>query len=156
MKELCNKKPKNRIFIKLKNYMLGIRVNSKLQYIYKKFWISGTLQWIFRTFLATRTVSNKTRKSSTVPYTILHFFLMFFRIRFDRTELCLFAFKWFNMIQLVHFNSFYEFGSIGSNPKKHQKNAKIRIRTISIRVRFGTVGTVLSSRKVLKFHCSRA
>ena len=29
------------------------------------------------------------------------------------------------MIHLVHFNIFYEFGSIEPNPKKHQKNAKI-------------------------------
>ena len=45
------------------------------------------------------------------------------------------------MIHLVHFNSFYEFGLIEPNPKKYQKNAKIRVwyyRTISIKVRYGT------------------
>ena len=79
---------------------------------------------------------------------------MFFSIFFDRTELCLFAFKRFNMIHLVRVNNFYEFGSIGPNPKKHKKNANIRV--------YGTIeqfqskyATVLSSRKVLKFHCIR-
>ena len=49
------------------------------------------------------------------------------------------------------------FGSIEPNRKKHQNNAKIRVRygrTISTKVRYGSVrsGTVLSTRKVLEFH----
>jgi len=33
------------------------------------------------------------------------------------------------MIHLMHLNDLYEFDSIESNPKKHQKIAKIRVRS---------------------------
>ena len=42
---------------------------------------------------------------------------MFLYIRFDRTELCFIAFEWLCMVYLMHFNVFYEFGSIESNSK---------------------------------------
>jgi len=57
------------------------------------------------------------------------------------------------MIHLKHLKGMYEFGSIEPNPKKHKKNAKIRLRygrTFSTKVR----GTVLSARKLFKFHCT--
>jgi hypothetical protein len=37
---------------------------------------------------------------------------MFFRVRFDRTELCFIAFESYYLIYLMHLNDFYEFGSI--------------------------------------------
>jgi hypothetical protein len=46
------------------------------------------------------------------------------------------------MIHLKHLKSLYEFDSIEPNPKKHQKNSKIRVRygrTFSTKVRCGMV-----------------
>jgi len=57
------------------------------------------------------------------------------------------------MIHLMYLNGLYEFGSIELNPKKHQKNAKLRYGTVELfQQKYGTVGfgAVLSARKL---HC---
>ena len=92
----------------------------------------NTLQWNSRTFLAYRTEPNRTELNMASRDPNFFNISMFFRVRFDRTELCFIAFEWFYMMYLMHLNDFYEFGSIEPNSKKHRNIEKIRFDSIEI------------------------
>ncbi len=101
---------------KIKIFKLSLRISRKSENIVKKSNLHFLQKWYSETLELfsppNRTESNRTELNMASWDPNFFNISMFFRVRFDRTELCFIAFEWFYMIYLMHFNDFYEFGSI--------------------------------------------